>query len=378
MRRYLAIPMLLALLVAACGGTPPAASTAPSATAAATSAADAAWAATVDAAKKEGVISVWGPTGPDIQQAVTDGFQKAYGIKVQWQTQTGNEAYAKIKAEYAAGQYTVDFVMDGASTMSNFINDGLLQTLPPLLTLPEVTDTSKWRGGSLRYLNDDPQKRVLVTALFIPPPLVVNTTMVKPEEINTTWQRMLDPKWTGKIASFDPRIPSHSLQVSMQLLNIFGEDYYRKLYLGQKIVLSADDRQVAEWVARGTYAMALGVKPEFVEPFRTQGLPIAVVKIKDFAGYPSGGAVQVGVPTKSPHPNSSKVFLNWLASKDGQSILMKAFKYASGRLDVATDFVPDYVVPKDGETYGLADWGQEFRSKSGTLFGQIRTILGTN
>ena len=42
-------------------------------------------------------------------------------------------------------------------------------------------------------------------------------------------------------------------------------------------MLSADKRQLAEWVARGTYPIGVALDHTAVESFRTQGLPIARV-----------------------------------------------------------------------------------------------------
>ena len=37
---------------------------------------------------------------------------------------------------------------------------------------------------------------------------------------------------------------------------------------------------------------------------------------------------------KAPHPNASKLFVNWLLSKDTQTMLMKAVQLNSQRADV--------------------------------------------
>ncbi len=37
---------------------------------------------------------------------------------------------------------------------------------------------------------------------------------------------------------------------------------------------------------------------------------------------------------KAPHPNASKLFVNWLLSKDTQTVLMQAVKLNSQRVDV--------------------------------------------
>ena len=54
---------------------------------------------------------------------------------------------------------------------------------------------------------------------------------------------------------------------------------------------------------------------------------------------------------RAPHPNAGKVFLNWLLTKDGQTAFSTGMGYVSRRVDVSTDHVPSYWVPKAGVKY---------------------------
>ena len=58
---------------------------------------------------------------------------------------------------------------------------------------------------------------------------------------------------------------------------------------------------------------------------------------------------------KAPHPNAATIFLNWVLSKEGQMAWSKAMNHAVQRLDVPTDHLPPYVVPKPGVKYWISD-----------------------
>lgn len=58
------------------------------------------------------------------------------------------------------------------------------------------------------------------------------------------------------------------------LVHQFGDDFVVRLYKGQEVTLSRDHRQVAEWVARGTYPIVLGSVQSMIEMFRKEGFPI--------------------------------------------------------------------------------------------------------
>ena len=62
--------------------------------------------------------------------------------------------------------------------------------------------------------------------------------------------------------------------------------------------------------------------------------------------------------SRAPHPNAAAVYINWLLSKDGQTAWSKAVNAASHRLDVPTDHVPPYLVPKPG----AASWVSQYKS----------------
>jgi iron(III) transport system substrate-binding protein len=83
-----------------------------------------------------------------------------------------------------------------------------------------------------------------------------------------------------------------------------------------------------------------------------RGLKFGVVsEFKDYGGYVSAGFGSAMLVNKAPHPNAAKVFLNWLLAKEGQTAWSKAMGYVSRRLDVPTDHLPPYWVPKPGVKY---------------------------
>ena len=74
----------------------------------------------------------------------------------------------------------------------------------PSMVLPEVKDPKYWWGGHLWA--DNAKKYIYSFTAYMTETIWYNTTLVKPEEINS-WDNLLDPKWKGKIAILDPRSP---------------------------------------------------------------------------------------------------------------------------------------------------------------------------
>jgi iron(III) transport system substrate-binding protein len=89
-----------------------------------------------------------------------------------------------------------------------------------------------------------------------------------------------------------------------------------------------------------------------------QGVPIAIVDARQLKEgtdvSPANGALALF--NKAPHPNAAKIYINWLLSKEGQTIFARANGYISARLDVPTDHTEPWRVPQPGaiKTYTKA------------------------
>ena len=58
---------------------------------------------------------------------------------------------------------------------------------------------------------------------------------------------------------------------------------------------------------------------------------------------------------RAPHPNAAAVFINWLLTKEGQLVWSKAVNAVSRRVDVPTDHLPAYSIPKPKTRYWDSD-----------------------
>jgi len=179
---------------------------------------------------------------------------------------------------------------------------------------------------------------------------IFNTSLVKQGEI-TSWHDLLQPKYKGKVAAFDPRAVGAGQAAAAYVADLFGIDFVKLLYAGQEVTFTGNARQLVEWVARGTYAVGLGATPPEIEEYRTKLGNIAVGDMKDGPGSLLGGSSVVAEPKAAPHPNAAQIFLNWYASQPAQQIYAEAWQAPSRRTDVHVPSMPDYVQPKPGVHY---------------------------
>jgi iron(III) transport system substrate-binding protein len=130
-----------------------------------------------------------------------------------------------------------------------------------------------------------------------------------------------------------------------------GDDIIKKLFVDQEPVLSRDTRQIAEFMVRGRYPIALGVNPLLLSQFQKQGLG----KNLKLFHFPEMDSVNSGSSTlclinKAPHPNAAKVFINWLLTKDAQVVWAREVETNSRRVGVEPGN-PAFAAPKGGKLF---------------------------
>ena len=104
----------------------------------------------------------------------------------------------------------------------------------------------------------------------------------------------------------------------------------------QEPFITRDQRLQAESLARGKYAVAIGVQPDIQAEFIKMGARIQTI-IPEEGAWLGGGPGLIAAFSKAPHPNAAKVFINWFLSKEGQTLYSRTARAESARLDVPND-----------------------------------------
>ncbi len=310
------------------------------------------WNSLLAEARKEGTVNVYATSwGADLRSSLSQSFKEKYGINLEFTPfSRGADMLAKVQAEKRAGLNLADiFGAGGATLVGTMKPEGVLQPLDPYFVLPEIVDTRAWRGGTIPFLDNSHLAMGLVCGLqrYIS----FNTDTVKEGEI-TTYRDVLKPQYKGKITLNDPTVTGAGnalvTHLAHDLWNADDSIEFLRQVMKQEAVITRDNRQHTEWVARGKYAIGLGANAENTMQFLNMGAPISLAITREgVATAPGAGAV--GLPTAFQHPNAAVVFLNWLLTKDGQTLFVRGFAAPSYRLDVPTEGIPRIYVPQPEE-----------------------------
>ena len=296
------------------------------------------WDKLVDAAKKEGKVKVSLPASAEKKKQVEEQFKKRYGIEVETFTARGSSAVRRMADEFKAGVRSFDLHIGGSSSIvSGMLDEGILDPIEPWLVLPEVKDPKQWWGGHLWV--DNAKRFVYTFQAYLSEVIWYNTELVKPAEIRSL-DDFLNPKWKGKIGYLDPRTPGAGDSTWSFLWQVKGEQYLKKL-VAQDLFLGRDQRVLAESLARGRVAVMIGNSYYSYLPFLKAGLPIKSLPRLKEGNYGTGGSGNLAIIKGPAHPNSTKVFVNWLLGREGQEIVSRALGQATRRLDVDTRFLKE-------------------------------------
>ncbi|MGZ8427255.1 MAG: ABC transporter substrate-binding protein [Candidatus Binatia bacterium] len=299
------------------------------------------WDRTIELAKKEGKVVVSLPASAELRAGIERLFEKRYGIDVEPIVGRASTVVRKMIDESKAGVRYVDLHMGGSeSVVTGMLPEGIIDPLESYMLLPEVRDPKQWWGGHIWV--DNPKKFVYSTLAYQSESLWFNSQLMKASDVRS-FDDLLDDKLKGRIGILDPRTPGSGASMWSYLREVKGEDYLRKL-VGQKLSLSRDQRVLAEILAKGKIALVLGLTYYSYAPFIKAGLPVEPLPVPKEGVYVSGGSGHLVVLKNAPHPNATRLFLNWFMSREGQEVYTKAMHQPTRRLDLDTRWLREFGV----------------------------------
>lgn len=333
------------------------------------------WEKTEAIARKEGqVVIITASKGPALKEALPV-VKKKFGLDLDIISRRGGELAASVFSRRRAGIYGVDVIITGMNTIFGDLEPaGIPEPLEPVLILPEILDANNWYGGVIHW--GTKERTVIHMDAYPNNNLAVNTELVKADEIKSYYD-ILNPKWKGKIVMNDPSIPGSGIKsFSVLAFAILDLDFFRQLAKLEPVIIRDQNLQV-NWLAQGKYAIAFAPIPPVVNEFKAAGAKIDYVLPKEgtYFSRDGGGVVLVN---RAPHPNAAKIFINWLMSREGLTIMSRAYGAHSARVDVPTEGIPAVSLRQPGVKYFMdadtKEWinrDHEFRASALEIFGHL-------
>ena len=327
---------LLALLLAACGTAAPTPTPTPKSEPGAEplTGFEAEWAALIKAAQEEGRLIVSGSGGVSEIAPVYRIWGEKFGIRVTIARGSGGENADRMLAEQSVGRYTLDMVHSGAGTLAErLMPNNAIVRVEPLLFHPEVIDKSLWYGGKIWFRDPENAFMLIHSARVIQgsglDDIWFNTDLVSLEELET-WRGYRDVYEMFEESMIDES-PSSTSGATAFFDPFRGPEYWEYIY-GKDIFYTNDPRFISDSLAKGAFKIALASSTSRRElaSLRNVGAPVDeyhTVRLE--RGWPahesfpvlepSGSGGSFAVAPNQPHPNATKLWVNWLLSREGMT-----------------------------------------------------------
>jgi iron(III) transport system substrate-binding protein len=257
----------------------------------------------VDAAKKEGVVSVY-HVYPGLPAVLAE-FTKKYGIKVKVWRSGSETVLQRIVTEAKGNKFEVDLVQNNSPENEAAYREKLLQEVRSPFQVDLIAQAlpshHQWVGFSVD---------VWVAAY--------NTNKIKKEDLPKTYLDLMDPKWKGQLG-----IEANNQAWFGSLLGEMGEEAGLKTFNGIMTANGMSFRKghslLTMMVSSGEVPLALTVYSWIPEQLKQKGAPIEYFPLQPLMAQVS----TIGMLKKAPNPNAAVLLYDYLIS-DGQKLLSEA------------------------------------------------------
>lgn len=265
-------------------------------------------------ASEEGRLTIWSVTDSRNVNALLDGFRKLYpDIEVQYVDLPARELHDRVISDADAGKPTADFLWSSAMDLQiKLVNDGYSQ---PYVSAERsaLPDWAVWKdeawGITAEPIVFAYNRRLMAKYGKIPD---THPDLLKFLRDNAGSLR-------GKVATYDPAVSAvgylylaqdkHANHNTWDLVNAMGNAGVR-LYPTTEAILGE--------LGRGELAFAYDMIGSYAISAQRRNPQIGVVVPRDYTLVMSRIAI---IPKAAKNPNAAKLFLDFLLSQKGQSLL---------------------------------------------------------
>ncbi|WP_245819502.1 ABC transporter substrate-binding protein [Rhodococcoides yunnanense] len=257
-----------------------------------------------EAAKTEGQV-IWYAPKPEAQmRPAIEAFEQKYpGIEVRYTNKKAPDLVTQLNVEQAANRVSFDVSNAG----------GL--TVVPSESLAAPVDWAAYGVPEDQIFDDN-----FVYIWATPKVWAYNTATVAPEDVPTSWDDLLDPRWGGGKLAVESRgsfmtvwaqAPEYSTEAGLEFTSELAElnPHYTENTTQSHTLIASGQTPVGTDLAN------------LVLQEQDKGAPIAVAPV----GPTNANKFYVFAANGAPHPAAGRLLTAFLASEDGQAALVDTY-----------------------------------------------------
>jgi iron(III) transport system substrate-binding protein len=257
-----------------------------------------------EGARKEGEIIWYTSMSLTDFPKIVGAFEKAFPyVKIRTNRLSQSSLMPKIDTEARAGRFAVDVVASAPVEMWEF----------------------KQKGFSAGYLS--PELKAFPAGAYDPQgfwsstevtPLVLafNTQLVPAQDVPRSYQDLLLPKWRGKMNFGSDEYAWYSVMLD-GMGKAKGLEFMRALARQQLHIPGGSSIMRLQLMLAGESAIAIAARGRRATEYREKGAPLDYRLLDPYPAEPNGLALM----RRAAHPHASILFIDWMLSDEGQTVL---------------------------------------------------------
>jgi len=272
----------------------------------------------IEGAKKEGKLLWYTALTLADASMLTQHFEQKYPfIKIETLRLGTDQLLVKIQTEARAGAFRADVIEIPGILGHVLKQDGLLEKY--------ISPESQAYPASMK----DPDGTW--TSFFINTHVTVyNTRLVKKQEAPKTFEDLINPRWKGKIAIRDNDFDNFGM-----MLKVMGREkglnFMRRL-AAQGVDFRSSFTAAVQGIATGEIPVGMNLYATHTEEFKKKNAPVDWAPME----FVLASIEPLGVGARSPNPNAARLFIDFLLSKEAQTLMRDRSRIPS-RPDVPPD-----------------------------------------
>ncbi len=304
----------------------------------------------IEAVKKEGKLLWYTSTNVTESKPLLDDFEKQYPfIKGEIFRASGEKTLNRIFTETRAGRWDFDVV-----------------TVSEVDALQDAKMLAPYKSPEAKnYIAEFKDPNGYWTAVYTNYATIgYNIKLVAEKDAPKQWEDLLDPKWRGKIS-----IDQEQYSWFGTLHKAWGKERaqkYMRALAKQNIEWRKGHTLIAQLMSAGEFPLGV-IYAHRTEEMKQRGAPIEWVNTVSPLVVTLNSA---GLSVKPPHPNTARLFIDFLLSKPAQQRL-RALRRIPARPDVEP-FSPRMEQSKLKLTTAPSETGAQYRE----VVKEFREIFG--
>lgn len=285
----------------------------------------------IDGATREGSLTYWDVViQPETNDALTAAFRRYYGLpnafQVHYQLLATAPLVTRVEQEISAGRVTVDVASVGYPSWvfeRAAAGDALEYDSPQYKFYADVIARGLGRKGFFAFSG---------AYLFVP--------MWNADRLafsGKSWKDVVNAVPAGRISIGDVAKSAAYVATYAGQRQVLGRDYFKALAAMKPSFLIRSE-QIAGRLVTGEDLMAFSGMPTRAYQYNNKGARLKFM-------LPEEGVVllpqSMFILARAPHPNAAKLWVDFILSEQGQSIVVKGDALVSGRTGFVSP-LPDY------------------------------------